>query len=156
MSGSSEGLGRLDDALMRLRRITAAPPPGFVVESGVGAPPATASTVLVVDVCARADGEVSVGLVARALGVEHSTASRLVDRAVRGGFVVRSSSTADARRAALALTRAGRSLHERASAFRRDRLAEVVAGGPAAGVAKPAPVLDPLAAGASDRGRVAV
>jgi DNA-binding MarR family transcriptional regulator len=153
MSGSSEGLDRLDDALMRLRRVTAAPPPGFVVESGAGAQPVTASTVLVVDVCARADGEVSVGLVARALGVEHSTASRLVDRAVRGGFVVRSSSTADARRAALALTRAGRSLHERASAFRRDRLAEVVAGWPAADVETLSLLLDRFATRASDRAR---
>lgn len=140
---SSDGrLGRLDDALLRLRRLTAAPPPGFVVESESARQPVTASTVLVVDACARAEGEVSVGLVARALGVEHSTASRLVDRAVRGGFVVRSASPGDARRAALTLTPAGRALHERAAAFRRDRLAEVVAGWPAADVEALAGLLD--------------
>lgn len=155
MEGDGERvLGRLDDALLRLRRVTAAPPPAFVVEGGgaSGSAPVTASTVLVVDACARAEGEVSVGEVARALGVEHSTASRLIDRAVGGGFVTRGSSSVDARRVALTLTPAGAALHERAAAFRRGRLGRVVGDWPADDVRALAALLERFAADATDAG----
>lgn len=49
-------------------------------------------------------GPSTVGDVARFAGVEHSTASRLVERAVRAGYVER---TADGRRAAPRLTERG-------------------------------------------------
>jgi DNA-binding MarR family transcriptional regulator len=146
-------LGRLDEALLRLRRVTAAPPPAFVVEdASPGGAAVTASTVLVVDACARADGEVSVGEVARVLGVEHSTASRLVERAVRGGFVVRGPSAADARRVALTLTPAGAALQERAVAFRVRRLGQVVGGWRADDVLALAGLLERFAAGAAEAG----
>jgi DNA-binding MarR family transcriptional regulator len=112
----------------------------------------TSSTVLVVDACARAGGEVSVGEVARVLAVEHSTASRLIDRAARGGFVVRGPSPADARRVALTLTPAGAALHERAVAFRLRRLGQVVGGWPADDVRALAGLLEKFTAAAAEAG----
>jgi DNA-binding MarR family transcriptional regulator len=114
----------LDDALLRLRRLWSTPPPSFVVEGEA----ITLSSVLVVEACARVEGEVGVGEVARFLEVEHSTASRLVDRAVRAGLVARGPSRADARRVALTLTASGEQLRERAVDFRLAWLARVVGG----------------------------
>ena len=120
-------LERLDDALLRLRRLWSTPPPSLVLESGDGTQ-VTMSSVLVVEACARVEGEVGVGEVARFLEVEHSTASRFVDRAVRAGLVVRGPYAADARRVALTLTPAGEQLRERAVGFRLAWLGRVVGG----------------------------
>ena len=120
-------LERLDDALLRLRRLWSSPPPSLVLETGDGAQ-ITLSSVLVVEACARIDGEVGVGEIARFLEVEHSTASRLVDRAVRAGLVTRGSSAADARRVVLSLTPSGEGLRERAVGFRMAWLWRVVGG----------------------------
>jgi DNA-binding MarR family transcriptional regulator len=125
--GASRDLERLDEALLRLRRLWSTPPPSLVLETGDGAQ-VTMSSVLVVEACARAEGEVGVGEVARFLEVEHSTASRLVDRAVRAGLVSRGPSGADARRVALSLTPAGEGLRERAVGFRLAWLGQVVGG----------------------------
>ncbi len=118
-------LERLDDALLRLRRLWTTPPPSLVLESAAGTQ-VTISSVLVVEACARVEGEVGVGEVARFLEIEHSTASRLVDRAVRSGLVARGPSEADARRVALTLTPTGEQLRERAVGFRLAWLARVV------------------------------
>ena len=118
-------LERLDDALLRLRRLWSTPPPSLVLETGDGTQ-VTLSSVLVVEACARVEGEVGVGEVARFLEVEHSTASRLVDRAVRAGLVTRGASAADARRVTLSLTPAGEGLRERAVGFRLAWLWRVV------------------------------
>src|SRR3954463_12567141 len=130
-------LAQVDEALLRLRRLSASPPPSQVIEDGdqrVGM-----STVLVLEACAHGSGEVSVADVASALDVEHSTASRLVDRAVRAGFVERARADAASRRGgprsvaaagrvSLRPTPAGHALRERAIAFRTDRLAAVLGG----------------------------
>jgi len=116
----------LDDALLRLRRLWTAPPPALVLEQGDGEP-VTLSSVLVVEACARGEGEVGVGEVGRFLDVEHSTASRLVDRAVRAGLVERTPSAVDARRVALRLTPSGQGLRERAVGFRLGWLGQVLA-----------------------------
>ncbi len=103
----------VDDALVRLRRLWSASP------RGAGAP--EMSSVLVVEACARgaaAGAETTVGDVARFAGVEHSTASRLVDRAARHGLVEKVPSTRDARSTALRLSDAGRELRERSVDFR--------------------------------------
>ncbi len=120
-----DDLLRLDDALLRLRRLWAAPPPALVLEQGAGEP-VTLSTVLVVEACARAEGEVGVGEVGRFLDVEHSTASRLVDRAARAGVVERGPSAVDARRVALRLTPSGEALRQRATGFRLEWLGQVL------------------------------
>jgi DNA-binding MarR family transcriptional regulator len=109
-------LGRADDALVRLRRLWSpeharvVDPDGRRVEM---------SSVLVVEVCARAgDDGLAVGEIAGQLDVEASTASRLVDRAVRAGLVERGRSAADARRSVIRLTADGRALRTEAFGFR--------------------------------------
>lgn len=63
--------------------------------------------------------------VATRLAVEHSTASRSVDTAVRAGLLTKRSCQEDLRRTRLELTRAGRSILEQTSERRREVLAEV-------------------------------
>ena len=83
--------------------------------------------MLVVDALARSEtrtaGGASVGQVAAALQVAHSTASRLVERAVQAGMVHRTRADDDPRRALLRLTPAGEELQQTAIRFRTDRLA---------------------------------
>ena len=85
------------------------------------------STVLVVDALSREPSRgCGIAEVAELLDVAPSTASRLVDRAVGAGMVVRRTSSADARRADLHLTRAGMALQERARHFRAAYLGHVL------------------------------
>lgn len=63
--------------------------------------------------------EVTVGAVAERLGIDPSTASRLVADAVRDGYLVRSASAHDARRVRLGLTEAGRVLVDASRRFQR-------------------------------------
>jgi DNA-binding MarR family transcriptional regulator len=121
-------LTRMDEALLRLRRFWDLPRAGSADEAG--GDPVELSTVLVVEVIGRAGGaghgaagDLTIGAVGAAIGVEASTASRLVERAVAAGAVQRRSSAADARRVALTLTPAGEALRERSRAFRTGRLA---------------------------------
>lgn len=127
MSGNLPAdLTAVDDALVRLRRLWTASRSAVLDDLGGRV---EMSSVLVVEGCAReaaSGGEVTVGDVAAFLDVAHSTASRLVERAARGGLVRRSSSAVDARRAALVLTDAGRDLRARAVAARLGWLATVV------------------------------
>jgi len=131
-------LHEIDDALVRLRRLWSSAPRG-----------AEMSSVLVVEACARGDGPVSVGEVARFADVEHSTASRLVDRAVRAGYVER---TTDGRRAVLELTTTGRELRERAVEFRTAWLTSVLDGWPDADVAALARLLGRFAGRVGEQG----
>lgn len=64
--------------------------------------------------------------VAERLGVAPATASRLCDRAVVGGYVVKNPSRADARRLSLALTPTGIALRSRSEAFRLAYLTSVL------------------------------
>jgi len=66
-----------------------------------------------------ASGEVGVGAVAEALGIDPSTASRLVAETIRDGYLSRATAPGDARRARLALTPAGRTLANDARAYQR-------------------------------------
>lgn len=129
---------------MRLRRLWSATP------RRPGDPnPVEMSSVLVVEACARgADGghEVSVGDVARFADVEHSTASRLVDRAARSGLLDRTPSAGDSRRTALVLTPAGRKLRARSVAFRTAWLTGILDGWDIADVHTFAGLLDRFAA----------
>jgi DNA-binding MarR family transcriptional regulator len=107
------------------------------------------SSVLVVEACAREQGPVSVGDVAPFADVEHSTASRLVERAVQSGYVER---TAGGRRAALHLTTTGRALRERAAEFRTTWLTEVLDDWTTTDVATLAHLLGRFATRITDRG----
>jgi DNA-binding MarR family transcriptional regulator len=129
MSRSDE-LERLDVALLALRRFAQAPSAtGRAATVGHGRDQVEISTVLVVDAVARFDpgGDCSVGDVAGALQVVHSTASRLVERAVRTGMVHRGRSRSDPRRTVLSLTAAGQRLQRDAVDFRTGRLDALLA-----------------------------
>ncbi|CAA9570780.1 MAG: hypothetical protein AVDCRST_MAG49-3587 [uncultured Thermomicrobiales bacterium] len=69
--------------------------------------------------------EVSVGTVAGRLGLDPSTASRLVAAAIRGGYLASAPSAADRRRRRLELTDAGRVLAARARDHQRATFAHV-------------------------------
>lgn len=70
----------------------------------------------------------SIGDVATRLAVEHSTASRSVDGAVRSGLLSKRACTQDLRRTRLDLTSQGRTLLKKASARRRELLGDVTQG----------------------------
>jgi DNA-binding MarR family transcriptional regulator len=118
-----DGLDVLDDALLRLRRLWSPSRQRLVDDGGVAV---QMSSLLVVEACARgsaAGREVSVTDVALLADVAPSTASRLVDRAVRADLVNRGTSSVDPRRTALSLTEHGATLQARAYAARTTWLA---------------------------------
>lgn len=69
--------------------------------------------------------DVTVGMVAQQLGVEPSTASRLVGDAIREGYLIRMASPLDSRRANLALSDAGRALAEDVRSYQRNVFCQV-------------------------------
>lgn len=117
----------VDEALVRLRRLWS---PGRASALDDQGRTIEMSSLLVVEAVARGDadgGPASVGAVAAFCDVEPSTASRLVDRAVRAGLVVRGPHPADTRRTALTLTDDGSAVRERGRDYRRAWLAGVLA-----------------------------
>ncbi|MEU0537290.1 MarR family winged helix-turn-helix transcriptional regulator [Amycolatopsis tolypomycina] len=103
MHTSSEG----GPALFRLVRHWARQwGPDVVERFGEDSPPSwTVPNLFVIQaVDGTAGDEVTVADVARQLGIDRSVASRMVTEAARAGFVERSTSTRDARRAVLTLT----------------------------------------------------
>ncbi len=131
---------RLDRALLALRRIWDAPR-GIRHEDAV----VEGSTLLV---CLAVDGhagDAAVTEVAAALGVTHSTASRLVTRATDAGMVRRDASAADPRRASIRLTEAGTRFVEASRTFRAARLTALTADWPEGDVATLAELLDRFA-----------
>ena len=73
----------------------------------------------------------SVGTVADALGIDPSTASRLVAETIRDGYLSRAAAPGDARRARLTPTPAGRDLADDARAYQRAVFARLTQGWPA-------------------------
>lgn len=73
-------------------------------------------------------GEATVGTVAQQLGVDPSTASRLVAETLREGYLARLPSRADGRRAVLGLTDTGRELAEAARQYQRSVLERATRG----------------------------
>ncbi|MEV7094224.1 MarR family winged helix-turn-helix transcriptional regulator [Amycolatopsis sp. NPDC051045] len=73
-----------------------------------------------------AGDEVTVADVARQLGIDRSVASRMVSEAARAGFVVRSTSTRDARRAVLTLTDAAKEFLDASRAHQRQAFEALV------------------------------
>ena len=121
--GLSEDLVRIDAAILDLRRSTDVPVGSPTFRHGVVR--VEVSTVLVVDAVSRATDarrECSIGDVAAALQVVHSTASRLVDRAVKAAMITRDRAPGDPRRTVVALTREGENLQREAVHFRTGRL----------------------------------
>ncbi|MEV6825542.1 MarR family winged helix-turn-helix transcriptional regulator [Amycolatopsis sp. NPDC051102] len=118
MHASSEG----GPALFRLVRHWARQwAPDVVERFAAGAPPSwTVPNLFVIQAIDGATGdEVTVADVARQLGIDRSVASRMVAEAVREGFVARSTSTRDARRAVLTLTEAAKKFLDASRAHQR-------------------------------------
>lgn len=137
-------LDALDDALVGVRRLLLRPGYRARLLDAVGAP-VELGTLRVLRTIERADdGAPCVGDVADALGVDPSTASRLVDQQVAAGHLAREQHPRDRRRTQLALTAAGQDLLDRVSAARRGLLAEVTADWPADDVHRLVELLDRL------------
>jgi DNA-binding MarR family transcriptional regulator len=121
---SGDSLLRIDAALLGLRHLWSMPAERPASLGGV-----EMSTVWVVEALDR-DGSshgLSVADLADALDVAHSTASRLVGRALAAGMVARERSAIDARRVLVSLTPQGRALANESRSFRVDYLAQVTA-----------------------------
>lgn len=81
-----------------------------------------------VDSAARLTEEVSVADVAHHLGIDHSGASRFVAAAINDGYLRRTASAIDRRRAVLVVTEAGRELLTGSHAWQEDVFAGLTAG----------------------------
>lgn len=140
-------LDRLDEALMRSRRLLLRP--GYRRRHRSALPtPVGLTTLRVLRVVERADAEPpSVGDVADALAVDPSSASRFVEQAVGDGYLERSTCERDRRRSRLRLTVAGRQLLDAAADVRRELLAEVTDGWSHDDVTALTDLLDRLASG---------
>jgi DNA-binding MarR family transcriptional regulator len=137
-------LDQLDSALLSLRRF-ASPELARPRISHAGAD-VELSTMLVVDAIDRGGrSEVSVRQVAEALQVAPSTASRLVERAVRAGMIASTTSAHDPRRRVLHLTVDGRRLQRAARRHRTQRLADATADWSRDDLARLADLLDRFA-----------
>ena len=115
----------LDDAgpaLFRLGRLFSKPPSPQALTARTGRA-IELSRILVVQAIeagpGEAEREMTVGTVAVRLGIDPSTASRLVAEAIKDGYLSRATSRADARRAHLELTDAGRALAASARRYQR-------------------------------------
>ena len=138
-------LARIDRALLGLRRMWDAP-----AEVDHGGRVVEGSTLLVCLAIAEHDerggpGEAGVREVAEFLGVTHSTASRLVSRAVDANMVTRDRSSSDPRRVELTLTPEGDRLVAASRDFRTSFLAVLLVDWSAQYVAALARLLDRFA-----------
>jgi DNA-binding MarR family transcriptional regulator len=102
--------------------------PDVVERFADGAPPAwTVPNLLVIQaVDGAAADEVTVADVAHQLGIDRSVASRMVAEAGRDGFVARSTSARDARRAVLTLTDAAKEFLAASQAHQRQAFEALV------------------------------
>lgn len=76
-------------------------------------------------------GPLSLSGLAGELGVQPSTAMRMIDRLVAAGMVARGVSAEDRRTSVISLTKAGRRIVNEATARRRQEIAHIVNGMPA-------------------------
>jgi len=128
-------LAQAGQALFQLGRAFGRFPPGRQPLDRAGRP-IERSRIQVVQAVAAHEAdpvrdEMGVGTVAQALGIDPSTASRLVAEAIRDGYLSRAPAPADARRARLALTAAGRDLAGDARTYQRAVFARLTRDWPA-------------------------
>lgn len=114
----------IDDAsrsLFRLGRAFGRLPRRDLLEEGAGRIPELSAIFVVqaVEAGEAAGGEVTIGDVAARLGVDPSTASRLVAQTVEAGYLRRIPAQSDRRATALELTEEGRALGKDAARFQR-------------------------------------
>ncbi|MFB9838502.1 MarR family winged helix-turn-helix transcriptional regulator [Actinoallomurus acaciae] len=128
-------VAEIERAAFQLRRLWAKPHllQRLRERCGSGERPIQLSSLLVIHAIAGQDagqGDVTVGAVADFLDIDPSTASRLVGHATDAGFVSRTSSPVDARRAHLRLTEAGDRVRALTDELRRRFIAQLVADWP--------------------------
>ena len=124
-SGPARGhLDQLDEALVGIRRVLQRPGYRDRLLRALSAriPLATLRLLRAVQRAATAP---AIGEVADVLGIDPSTASRVVDRAVAAGYLERSVCPDDRRRTRLLLSTSGAALLDEATARRRELLAEI-------------------------------
>jgi DNA-binding MarR family transcriptional regulator len=120
--GDASVLDEAGQALFRLGRLFTKPPPQQAPTGRAGQTIELSRILVVGAIAAGPDGpgrEMTVGTVAVRLDIDPSTASRLVAETIREGYLARSASRADARRAHLELTDAGRALDASARRYQR-------------------------------------
>lgn len=125
-----QSVAEIERAAFQLRRLWAKPHllQRLREECGHEGRPIQLSSLLVIHAIAgQGRDEVTVGAVADYLDIDPSTASRLVGHAIDAGFVSRSPSPVDARRARLRLTESGDRVRGLTDEFRRSFIAELVA-----------------------------
>ncbi|MDN3359983.1 MarR family winged helix-turn-helix transcriptional regulator [Actinomadura sp. DC4] len=125
-------VAEIERAAFQLRRLWAKPHllQRLREQCGHGGRPIQLSSLLVIHAIAgygEGDDDVTVGAVADYLDIDPSTASRLVGHAIDAGFVSRSPSPVDARRAHLRLTEAGDRVRGLTDDFRQRFIAQLVA-----------------------------
>jgi DNA-binding MarR family transcriptional regulator len=126
-------VAEIERAAFQLRRLWAKPQllQRLRERCGGGGRPIQLSSLLVIHAIAGAgNGDVTVGAVADFLDIDPSTASRLVGHATDAGFVSRTSSPVDARRAQLRLTEAGDRVRALTDELRRRFIAQLIADWP--------------------------
>lgn len=130
MATRAQLLDDLDSALEGVRRLwsRAALHRWFAAELGHAVELATVRTLRAVE---TAGPRATVGEVALALDVAASTATRMVDRAIDDGLLVRAPSREDGRRRELSLTDLGRTVLDQSTQVRRWGLEAATSGWPA-------------------------
>lgn len=139
-------LDRLDDTIVALRRVLQRPGYRRALLQDTERPLELA-TLRLLRVVQRAPAAPSIGEVAEVLGVDPSTASRLVERAVDGGLLARRACDQDRRRTRLTLTDDGEDILHTVSERRLALLAEATEGWSAHDVAALLALLEQLLAG---------
>lgn len=139
-------LQRLDHALSRLRRLweSAAVRKEFLARLGEPVEPALIRTLRAIETLAESTEAPGVRDVAAHLCNDVSTASRLIEAAVRARYVTRTESETDRRRCVLALSPDGRALLDRANNVREVMLGEWVKEWPSSDVAAMAVLVERL------------
>lgn len=148
MGTTTDRLTELDDLLAAVRLAVQRPGYRGRLLAGLEIPGGITTVRLLRAVETHAeDAAPSIGDIASRLAVEHSTASRSVDAAVRHGLLSKHSCQQDMRRTRLELTARGRSVLSKARARRKELLGTVTEGLPAEDVARLITLLDALLAG---------
>lgn len=126
-SVSEADIALIGQALGRMRLMTGRRIIGRIILSHA-APGLELSHLDVIESVRRisAEGEVTVGAVAEMMRVDPSRSSRLVAELVQGGFLVRSVSQSDARRAVVELTDKARAYFRAAENIKREFIKSIV------------------------------
>lgn len=148
MTPSPTRLEQLDELIGAVRLSVQRPGYRRRLLEGLDAAPSIATLRLLRSV-EQLTGEVlpSIREVSQRLAVEHSTASRAVEAAVRSGLLTKQPCAQDLRRSRVQLTDRGCALLDQASARRRAILEEATSGWPDADLVELVRLLDALNAG---------